>query len=98
MVRCADDFVCVVQYAGDDQRVEKALKGRFERYGLEIHPDKSRVFSFGRFERENAKRQNRRLIRLNFLVLLIIATNPAKEDLKLGVRRVVRSLKRNTRI
>ena len=85
LVRYADDFVCVVQSAED---IEKALKARFERYGLEIHPDKSRAFSFGRFEGENAMRQNRRANTFDFLGFTHYATKPAKEDLKLGARRV----------
>ena len=67
LVRYADDFVCVAQSAEDAQRVEKALKARFERYGLEIHPDKSRALSFGRFESENAMRQDRRSNTFDFL-------------------------------
>ena len=60
IVRYADDFVCVVRYADDARRIERGLKNRFNRYGLEIHPTKSRKISFGRFERENAKSENRR--------------------------------------
>ncbi len=60
IIRYADDFVTVAQYADDAERIEKALKNRFGRYGLEIHPTKSRNISFGRYERQNAERQNRR--------------------------------------
>lgn len=67
LVRYADDFVCVVQYVGEASRIERALKNRFSKYGLEIHPDKSRAFSFGRFERENAKIQNRKPNTFDFL-------------------------------
>jgi len=67
LVRYADDFVCVVRYADDAARIERALKNRFNKYGLELHPGKSRSFSFGRFERENARRQNRRAGTFDFL-------------------------------
>ncbi len=67
LIRYADDFVCVVRYADDAERIEKALSGRFGKYGLEIHPTKSRKFSFGRFERENAGKQNRRPNTFDFL-------------------------------
>lgn len=67
IVRYADDFVCVVQYADDAERIERALKNRFEKYGLTIHPEKSRNISFGRFERENAARQNRKPNTFDFL-------------------------------
>lgn len=67
IIRYADDFVCVVRYADDARRIEKGLKNRFEKYGLEIHPTKSRNFSFGRFERENSSLQNRRANTFDFL-------------------------------
>jgi group II intron reverse transcriptase/maturase len=67
LVRYADDFVCVVRYANDAARIEQALKNRFEKYGLEIHPTKSRRITFGHFERENARKQNRKANTFDFL-------------------------------
>ena len=67
LVRYADDFVCTVQYGDDAERIEKALKHRFEKHGLEIHPEKSRKFSFGRYEKVNADKQNRRANTFDFL-------------------------------
>lgn len=67
IVRYADDFVCVVRYADDAKRIARGLQTRFNKYGLEIHPTKSRNISFGRFERENAKSQNRRANTFDFL-------------------------------
>ena len=67
LVRYADDFVCVVRYADDAERIERALKNRFEKFGLEIHPTKSRRITFGRFESENAKAQNRKPNTFDFL-------------------------------
>jgi len=59
LVRYADDFICMVQYKDDAQRIEQALRERFAKFDLELHPEKTRVISFGRYERENAERQNR---------------------------------------
>ncbi|KHE91471.1 MAG: group II intron reverse transcriptase/maturase [Candidatus Scalindua rubra] len=84
LVRYADDFVCAVQYEEDAQRIEKALKSRFARYGLEIHPDKSRAFSFGRFESENAKRQNRRANTFDFLGFTHYCDKSRKGGFKVG--------------
>ena len=67
LIRYADDFVCAVQYEEDAERIERALKSRFEKYGLEIHPTKSRRMTFGRFEKENAIRQNRKANTFDFL-------------------------------
>ena len=67
LVRYADDFVCVVRYADEAMRIERGLQNRFNKYGLEIHPTKSRNISFGHFERENAKIQARRSNTFDFL-------------------------------
>lgn len=67
LVRYADDFVCVVRYKEDANRIERALKNRFGKYGLEIHPTKSRNISFGRYEKQNAERSKRRPNTFNFL-------------------------------
>ncbi|MBT7023226.1 MAG: group II intron reverse transcriptase/maturase [Gammaproteobacteria bacterium] len=67
IVRYADDFICLVQTQDEAQKILRALKNRFEKYKLELHPDKTSVFSFGRYERQNAKQQNRRANTFDFL-------------------------------
>lgn len=84
LIRYADDFVCTVRYADDAIRIEHALKNRFNRYGLEIHPTKSRTIGFGRFERENAKRQNRRPNTFDFLGFTHYCGKTRRGKFKLG--------------
>ena len=67
LVRYADDFICMVQYASDAEHIEHALRERFAKFDLELHPKKTRVISFGRYERANAKRQNHRANTFDFL-------------------------------
>jgi len=67
LVRYADDFVCVVRYADDARRIERAIHNRFSRYELELHPEKSRNFSFGPFEKCNASQQKRKANIFTFL-------------------------------
>jgi len=67
LVRYADDFVCMVRTIGDAREIEAKLKERFTKFDLELHPEKTRVLSFGRYERENAKKQNRRPNTFDFL-------------------------------
>ena len=84
LIRYADDFVCVVQYMDDAERIEKALKNRFSRFELEIHPEKSRKFSFGRFETENSKKQNRRSNTFDFLGFTHFCDKTRKGFFKVG--------------
>jgi len=67
LVRYADDYICMVQHADDAQRIEQALRERFAEFDLELHPEKTRVMSFGRYERQNAKWQNRKVNTFDFL-------------------------------
>jgi len=84
LVRNADDFVCVVRYANDAKRIERGLQNRFNKYGLEIHPTKSRNISFGRFERENAKSQKRRANTFDFLGFTHYCDRSRKGKFKVG--------------
>jgi group II intron reverse transcriptase/maturase len=49
VVRFADDWVMGFQYKADAERLIRELKGRFARFGLELHPEKTRLIEFGRF-------------------------------------------------
>lgn len=52
MIRFADDFVMVFEDREDAQRVHAALPRRFERFGLAIHPEKTRLIEFRRPRRD----------------------------------------------
>ena len=84
IVRYADDFVCVVRYADDARRIERGLHNRFNKYGLELHPTKSRNISFGHFERENAKKQNRKANTFDFLGFTHYCDLSRKGNFKVG--------------
>ena len=67
LVRYCDDFVILVQYQQEAKVIMSLLQKRFKAYGLELNADKSRVISFGRYERENALKQLRRANTFDFL-------------------------------
>jgi group II intron reverse transcriptase/maturase len=46
LVRYADDFVIGFQYRADAERVMAVLSKRMQRYGLTLHPDKTRLLDF----------------------------------------------------
>jgi group II intron reverse transcriptase/maturase len=48
LVRYADDFVIGFELKSDAQRVMAVLPRRMQRYGLKLHPDKTRLFDFRR--------------------------------------------------
>ncbi len=46
VVRYADDFVVVLEEEADAHRVLRALHGRMNRFGLTLHPEKTRLVDF----------------------------------------------------
>jgi len=46
MVRYADDAVIICELKEDAERIYKVLGLRFEKYGLKIHPEKTRLLDF----------------------------------------------------
>jgi len=48
LVRYADDFVLLFEKEEDARRVEAVLSKRFEKYGLKLHPEKTRLIRFVR--------------------------------------------------
>lgn len=57
IVRYADDFVLGFQHEVEATRFRADLQRRLERFGLEMHPDKTRLLCFGRYA---ASRRNER--------------------------------------
>jgi len=53
VVRYADDFVLGFQHKHEAERFLSALKERFATFGLELHPEKTRLIEFGQFARKN---------------------------------------------
>src|SRR5258706_9737827 len=46
-IRFADDFILCFQYREDAEKVLEVLHQRLAKYGLELHPDKTRLIEFG---------------------------------------------------
>ena len=84
LVRYADDYVCMVQYASDAEYIARALWERFAEFGLALHPEKTRVISFGRYERQNADRQNRKANTFDFLGFTHYCDQTLKGNFKVG--------------
>lgn len=84
IVRYADDFICLVQSSDEAHKILRALQNRFNRYKLQLHPNKTRVFSFGRFEKQNALSQNRKANTFDFLGFTHYCDKTRKGYFKVG--------------
>ena len=57
VVRYADDWVAGFQFCDDAERFRRAVEERLGRFGLKLHPDKTRLIEFGRFAQSNRRRR-----------------------------------------
>jgi len=57
IVRYADDFVVGFQNLSEADRFLSDLKERFRQFGLELHPDKTRILEFGRYAAERREKR-----------------------------------------
>lgn len=56
VVRYADDFIVGFQHRADAERFLTALRERFAKFRLELHPEKTRLLEFGAFAAERRHR------------------------------------------
>jgi len=57
VIRYADDVISGFQHQADADRFLENLRERLGKFGLELHPDKTRRIEFGRFAEQNRKRR-----------------------------------------
>jgi RNA-directed DNA polymerase len=55
IVRFADDFVVGFQHRKEAEQLLNELRERFGKFGLKLHPEKTRLIEFGRFAVQNRK-------------------------------------------
>lgn len=99
IVRYADDFVVGFQRKWDAENFQVLLKERLEKFGLELHADKTCLIEFGRFARVNRQsRGERRPETFDFLGFTHYCRTTRKGYFGLGrkpiAKRMVRTLKR----
>jgi RNA-directed DNA polymerase len=57
VVRYADDLVLGFQHRADAERFQSEFQERLAKFGLELHPEKTRLIEFGRFAVRNRKQR-----------------------------------------
>ena len=84
LVRYADDFIILAQSESDANRMLRALQNRFAKYKLQLHPDKTSIFSFGRKEKPKSIRENRKANTFDFLGFTHYCDKTRKGHFKVG--------------
>ena len=57
IVRYADDWITGFQYRAEAIRFQQQLRERLQKFGLELHPDKTCLLEFGRFASANRSKR-----------------------------------------
>ena len=99
LIRYADDFVAGFETRRDAEQFRSDLEQRLNKFGLALHPDKTRCIEFGRYAMANRRaRGQRRPETFHFLGFTHYCRTTRKGRFGLGrkpqARRVRRTLKR----
>jgi group II intron reverse transcriptase/maturase len=79
-IRFADDAVMCFQYREDAEKVMAVLPKRFAKYGLTLHPEKTRLVKFGRYAEEHAKRQGKKPAAFDFLGFSVLQKHTVRSS------------------
>lgn len=91
VVRYADDFVVGFESKKDALRFREELAERFTRFGLELHPEKTRVIEFGAWAGRNRRRRGQRKPEtFNFLGFTHVCGHKRGNKMFTVVRKTVR--------
>ena len=96
--RFADDLIACFKLKDDAEKFLRVLKKRFEKYGLKLHPDKTKLIEFGRSAWRKNKQGGPKPPTFNFLGFTHICGTSRKGKMvpkvKTMSKRLARGLKR----
>jgi len=93
-IRYADDAILCFQYREDALKVLQVLPKRFAKFGLMLHPEKTRLVEFGRKALAQAERAGRKLGTFDFLGFTYQAARSRRGKFTVHVKTMKKRLKR----
>jgi group II intron reverse transcriptase/maturase len=93
-IRFADDAILCFQHREDAEKVMRVLPKRFEKYGLTLHPEKTRLIEFGRHAARNAKKQGKQPESFDFLGFKHLCARSRKGGFTVHVKTIAKRLRR----
>ncbi len=92
VIRYADDMVLGFQYRTDAERLLQDWRERLRKFGLELHPEKTRLIEFGRFAAASRKQRGQgKPETFNFLGFTHICGQSRKSGKFLVLRKTTRT-------
>lgn len=93
-IRFADDAILCFEHKEDAEKVLNVLPKRFAKYGLTLHPEKTRLLEFGRDASRNARRQGKKPATFDFLGFTHICARSRKGKFTVHVKTMSKRLRR----
>jgi len=84
LVRYCDDFVIVVQYREEAEKLLKLLDERLNKFGLDLSKEKTRLIEFGRYARANAEKKGQKPDTFDFLGFTHFCDKSQRGNFKVG--------------
>jgi group II intron reverse transcriptase/maturase len=95
-IRYADDFILCFQYQDDAEKVLDVLHKRFAKYGLKLHPEKTRLMAFGRQALAQSEQPGgRKPATFDFLGFTHVCKRSRKGKFSVQVRTMRKRLRRS---
>jgi group II intron reverse transcriptase/maturase len=93
-IRYADDAILCFQHKEDAEKVLEVLPKRFGKYGLTLHPEKTRLIEFGRYADKNARKRGKKPATFNFLGFVHICARSRQGKFAVHVKTIAKRLGR----
>jgi RNA-directed DNA polymerase len=93
-IRFADDGILCFEHKEDAEKVLRVLPKRFAKYGLTLHPEKTRLIEFGRYAARNAKKQGKKPQTFDFLGFSHICARSRTGKFTVHVKTIAKRLRR----
>ena len=93
-IRFADDAILCFQHREDAEKVMRVLPKRFEKFGLTLHPEKTRLIEFGRYAARNAEKQGKQPESFDFLGFKHLCARSRKGGFTVHVKTIAKRLRR----
>ena len=94
-VRYVDDVLLCFQHKEDAQKVLTVLEKRFSKYGLSLHPVKTRLVEFGRSALATAERTKTQPATFEFLGFVHVSARSRRGKFMVKVKTMKKRLKRS---
>jgi len=78
LLRYCDDFVVLVQYRKEAEKILDKLCKRLNKFGLDLSKEKTRLIEFGRYARINAEKRGKKPDTFDFWDSLTLVIRPEK--------------------